>query len=69
MYKQCSIAFAFMSKQRGAQRRSSERSERYKQCSNAFAFMSKRYKRYKRYIFLSKGVYLSSNGRSERYTF
>ena len=31
--------------------------------------MSKRYKRYKRYILLSKGVYLSSNGRSERYTF
>ena len=46
-----------MSKQRDAQRRSSERSERYKQCSNALPFMSKRYKRYKRYTFLSKGLF------------
>ena len=39
------------SEQQGAQRRSSELSERYKQCSNVLAFMSERYKRYKRYTF------------------
>ena len=37
--------------QQGAQRQSSERSERYKQCSNVLAYLSKRYKRYKRYTF------------------
>ena len=41
MYKQCSNVLAFMSKQRGTQRRSSGRSERYKQCSNALVFLSK----------------------------